>query len=460
LLQGLGGQNIRVSFEQPDTLFHFNVNLDDVSLLVSSALDVTVRTVAPELEPLTLSATSINENGEVTLTGTFTDPGTLDTHEVVIRWGDGSPDTVLRLTGGERNFITKHHYLDDNPTGTPADTYTIGVTVTDDDKGAHSGSVDVTVNNVSPVITSFSNSAATIGLVAEAGTVTVSASFTDAGTLDTHQAVINWGDGTIETVTVGQGSGSGTVSASHVYTSGGAFTISLNVTDDDTGAALATTGAYVTGVGVHDGVLHIIGTAGADQVNVSQDDNGRYVVAAGFLPGGQRTVDNSGVQSILAFLGAGDDHFTIARSILTPLVVDGGEGNDQLHGAGGPSILIGGLGSDRLLGGPGENILIAGWTAFDGDHIALGKILAEWSSGRSLEERARNLIDGSGSEERANDSYFLTAGADGTVHEDADRDALVGGPSEDWYFANLSDDKANDLRDELFANDLESWLHG
>ena len=33
----------------------------------------------------------------MTLTGSFTDPGTLDTHTVVINWGDGSPNTILTL---------------------------------------------------------------------------------------------------------------------------------------------------------------------------------------------------------------------------------------------------------------------------------------------------------------------------------------------------------------------------
>jgi len=35
---------------------------------------------------VTLSATTINENQSTTLSGSFTDPGTLDTHVVVIKW--------------------------------------------------------------------------------------------------------------------------------------------------------------------------------------------------------------------------------------------------------------------------------------------------------------------------------------------------------------------------------------
>ena len=99
---------------------------------------VTVNNVAPEVVELTVDRTEINENGEVLLTGTFDDPGTLDTHEVRIDWGDGTTDTVLDFTDGERSFAATHRYLDDDPTGTPSDDYTILVTVTDDDNGVSS----------------------------------------------------------------------------------------------------------------------------------------------------------------------------------------------------------------------------------------------------------------------------------------------------------------------------------
>ena len=80
-----------------------------------------------ELDPLTLSATEIDENGMVTLNGLFTELGSADTHEVVIDWGDGSANTLINLTGGERTFSSSHQYLDDGG-------YVINVEVTDDDQ--------------------------------------------------------------------------------------------------------------------------------------------------------------------------------------------------------------------------------------------------------------------------------------------------------------------------------------
>src|SRR5207237_70880 len=161
-----------------------------------------------------LNSGTIDENGTFTLTGSFTDPGTQDSHTVVISWGPGEGSTTLNLAAGVTTFSAGHQYLDDNPTGTASDTYPvsvtvtdddtypIGVTVTDDDTGSASAAASVVVNNVAPVLAGVGNSAATIGAVAEGQAVTVSATFTDVGTADTHTAVVEWGDGMTTTATV------------------------------------------------------------------------------------------------------------------------------------------------------------------------------------------------------------------------------------------------------------------
>lgn len=63
--------------------------------------------------------------------------------------------------------------------------------------------------------------------------LTASASFTDPGTLDTHTAVFNWGDGTSSPATLTEASGSGSASGTHAYTATGVYTITLTVTDND-----------------------------------------------------------------------------------------------------------------------------------------------------------------------------------------------------------------------------------
>lgn len=69
--------------------------------------------------------------------------------------------------------------------------------------------------------------------------VTASASFTDPGTLDTHTAVFNWGDGTSSGATVTESGGSGSASGSHMYSTAGVYTITLTVTDNYGGTGQA-----------------------------------------------------------------------------------------------------------------------------------------------------------------------------------------------------------------------------
>src|SRR5439155_1392496 len=138
------------------------------------------------------SPTAINENDTYTLSGTFSDAGTLDTHTVVITWGNGEGSTTLSLAAGVTSFSASHQYLDDNPSGTSSDTYPISVTVTDDDTGSGSGSTSVTVLNALPRITGLSGPSS----INENGVYTLNGTFHHDTTLGTHRVVINWGGGT------------------------------------------------------------------------------------------------------------------------------------------------------------------------------------------------------------------------------------------------------------------------
>src|SRR5690606_30773624 len=103
-----------------------------------------------------------------------------------------------------------HQYLDDNPTATATDNYTVSVRVVDGDLGETTATAIAKVSNVAPsnvIVTPVAN------ILAEGGQVSLSISFADPGTQDTHQVEINWGDGntTIANV-VGHAH-----TASHVY---------------------------------------------------------------------------------------------------------------------------------------------------------------------------------------------------------------------------------------------------
>ena len=63
--------------------------------------------------------------------------------------------------------------------------------------------------------------------------ISLTASFTDPGTGDTHTAIIDWGDGTVTPTTVTEAGGSGTTAGTHTYNSVSIFTVTVTVTDNN-----------------------------------------------------------------------------------------------------------------------------------------------------------------------------------------------------------------------------------
>ncbi len=202
-------------------------------------------------QPLSISASRISENGSVSLSGHFTDPGTLDTHSVTINWGDGSANTTINLAAGVLNFSGISHQYLDNPAGQTSGSYTISVTVTDKDGGSGSATTSVEVDNVAPSNVQLSLGAASINQGAAAS---LSGSFTDPGTLDTHTVDINWGDGSPDT-TLNLAAGVLTFSGiGHPYLTnsaglpGGTFPITVAITDKDGGSGTGATAIQVNNV--------------------------------------------------------------------------------------------------------------------------------------------------------------------------------------------------------------------
>jgi hypothetical protein len=91
---------------------------------------VTVNNVPPSNLQLHLSAAEISESGGISLSGNFTDPGTLDTHRVTIDWGDGGPADTLDLSAGIVSWPEiAHVFRVHRPYN---ESYTIRVTVADE----------------------------------------------------------------------------------------------------------------------------------------------------------------------------------------------------------------------------------------------------------------------------------------------------------------------------------------
>ncbi len=204
-----------------------------------AAESITVRNVAPQLFDLSLLNSEIDENGTVSVTGSYSDVGLADTHTIIINWGDfttSQATLVPNPLGGGGTFTASHLYVDDVPAGTAFDTYAVTAEISDDD-GATSAPAPVgivKVNNVRPSDLIVSVDALN-AVVAEGGTLLLSASFVDPGTVDYHEVVINWGDGSEETrfgLEIGLRERN---DIPHIYAKNRVepYTITVSVNDDD-----------------------------------------------------------------------------------------------------------------------------------------------------------------------------------------------------------------------------------
>jgi hypothetical protein len=199
--------------------------------------------------PLTLttsvSPSTVVENGMVTVTGHFNRPvlASDGVSSVSVAWGEGSP-TVVPIAIGDEGFTAVHTYLDDNPSGTSSDVYTIHVTGT-----GLSSNTKATVRNDPPRNV---HAALTSASIDEGDSAELTVTFTDAGPYDTHKVTILWGDGSS---TVVNNASSGVV-RSHSYRdddpTGGPgpdpYTIKVVVEDDDLGLGTTSTVVHVSNV--------------------------------------------------------------------------------------------------------------------------------------------------------------------------------------------------------------------
>jgi hypothetical protein len=69
-------------------------------------------------------------------------------------------------------------------------------------------------------------------LIAVGDSISLSVPLTDTDVLDTHTALIDWGDGTTSAGTVTESNGSGVVTGSHVYTTPDIYTIQVTLQDN------------------------------------------------------------------------------------------------------------------------------------------------------------------------------------------------------------------------------------
>jgi hypothetical protein len=202
----------------------------------------------------------------------------METHTVVIDWGDGSAPTTLQLAAGVLTFSASHPYLDNRSGDAP---FTIQVTITDQEGASTSGDTSVVVKNVAPTA-----SAGPDQTVNQGSPVTLSGSFTDPGTLDTH--TYSWVATSSDGQTVATGNGP---TFAFTPSKAGTYSVTLTVTDNDGGVGTSTATVTVLPAPVSisgtvfidtnsDGVQDA-GEAGKAGVTVYLDQNGNGQLDAG-----------------------------------------------------------------------------------------------------------------------------------------------------------------------------------
>jgi Ca2+-binding RTX toxin-like protein len=159
---------------------------------------------------------------------------------------------------------------------------------------------------------------------------------------------------------------------------------------------------------------------------------------------------------------AGNDDIEVSSAIKIKTIIDGGAGNDQIQGGGGPNVLLGNTGNDFIFGGSNRDILIGGdgkdqlfgrgsgdiliggQTTHDSNSAELLAILAEWTSSDSYATRIDKLRNGTGGLPALNST---------TVLDDGVADHLFGGFGQDWFFKG-----PHDVADALTASFLPTSI--
>jgi hypothetical protein len=399
--------------------------------------DVTVVTPPPVLT--NLAATAITEGQSTVLTGTIFDAGINDHFVVAIDWnGDGTADETFTKVGAG-DFAFSHLYQNDVPGGV-----SVGVTVTNE-AGSVSASTTVNIANAPPTLSVDPVAGVTAG-----ATATLTGHVTDPGVLDSHEVVIDWGDGTA-TTSLALAAGDQPFAATHVYAAAGNYSVQVTAADADNGQAQESTTITVTSPPSTDAsavlqadplggtALYVTGTAGDDVIRITRHgQHGVKVIVNDRVLGTFTPTSRIVVHGL-----AGNDVIRVSREVCLSAWLYGDDGNDILTGGGGNDVLLGGAGDDILVGRRGKDVLIGGTgsdllrgddggdlmiggaTANDSDEQKLARILEVWTSEASYQNRIQSLRNG-----------LLAAGA---VYVDGAVDTFEGGSGRDWYIAGSND---------------------
>lgn len=413
-----------------------------VRVLVSDSLNPAVTSIATTLVVNNANPTadagpdqSVNEGDTVSLTGSFTDVGTSDTHSFQWHVFDENLNLVAHGHGQTISFIP-----------TDNGTYNAIWEVEDDDGGSGSDTASILVANVAP--TAAVTGGDSVGVTAQPRSLSFTAG--DASSVDLAAGfsyTVNWGDGSpVQTF----GPGLYALTATHAYATTGTFTQTVTSTDKDGSSSVPvshaiTIGSYGFQVDPCDPTktaLVIGGTPGGDTIVVNPGGGSAEIK---FKVNGVQTVVLPPTGHVIVYGGGGNDSIQVVGGLKLPTFLFGGEGDDTIKGTnanniivGGPGddtlgggnsrdLIIGGLDADAIDGGPDDDILIGGTTTHDDDLAALCAIMDEWTSAATFATRVAGLTGATG---------LL---GDGQVWDDLAANALQGASGQDLLFLGVLD---------------------
>src|SRR5262249_34594648 len=283
---GSGPQSLTLNADKTFSLSHryldegnYTVTVhvtDDGGLVGMSKLTVSVNDVPPVVN--SGAGATIGEGSTFTGAGSFTDPAS-DTWTATVDYGDGSGPQSLTLNA-DKTFALSHFYGHSG-------SFTVTVSVKDDDGSVGTSTLTVNVTNVAPVV-AFGPA----GAINEGSTFTDTGSFSHPGT-DTWTATVDYGDGSgVQTLTLNPDK---TFALSHLYADDGTYTVTV-VVSDPAGAV----GKGTLAVTVND-VAPVVAASASATIN----EGGTYTSSSSFADPGADTWtatvdygDGSGAQAL------------------------------------------------------------------------------------------------------------------------------------------------------------------
>jgi Ca2+-binding RTX toxin-like protein len=193
------------------------------------------------------------------------------------------------------------------------------------------------------------------------------------------------------------------------------------------------------------GELIVEGTAAADRVTFTTSTRTGITATLN----GRKYGPFAGVSRVNVSGGDGIDTIS-ASTLLVPVQIDGGAGNDTLTGGRVNDLLLGGEGNDRLTGGPGDDSILGG----AGNDTVIAGIGNDFVRGGV----GRDTLNGDG----GNDVLCGEADADRLLGG-AGRDLLLGGAAADYLSGGYGDDllightTVHDASDAALLSLLAAW---